>query len=166
MIEKNQNSVNEMEVETEMNWDNLAAQASAVDDVISPQTSQSIEESKEDEPEVETGELVTEAVQVLAEVFAPNWNVQKEESEKLGTIYGALLDKYFPDSGIEKFGLELTAILVTGMIVKSRKGIPLRLEKEVVTGAEEKSPPQDTEQIIHQEIKSDAVLKPKKVKNA
>lgn len=110
----------------EQEWAVLAAQAKALDGEISPETQ--LIENPEAEPEIEisSGELMAQVIQVTADIAAPNWKIQQEESEQLGNVYGALLDKYLPDSGLNNFGLEISALLVTGMVLKSRAGIPLR----------------------------------------
>ena len=162
MTEENQTSVDE----SETNWDNLEAQAAEVDNILMPPTS-SLNQTEPAEPEIQTGELLTQAFQVIADVFAPNWELKKEESEQLGAVYGALIDKHLPDSGVEKYGLEITAVLVTGMIVKSRKGIPLRKPEKEVNESQPEKPKEKTVNDIdasHQNVKS-GVLAPKGVKH-
>ena len=114
----------------EQEWAVLAAQAKALDGEISPETQ--LIENPEAEPEIDisSGELMTEVIQVTADALAPNWEIQPEESEKLGTVYGALLDKYLPDNGLSNYGLEISALLATAIVFKSRSGIPLRKPKE------------------------------------
>jgi hypothetical protein len=123
MIEENEP---DLAAESEMDWGNLEAQAANVDDVNTP------ESAKESPPEdeISSGDLVAQAIQVTADFIAPNWNIKPEESEQLGNVYGALLDKYMPDSDFSKYGLELSALLVTGMILKSRAGVPLRKKEK------------------------------------
>lgn len=112
--------------ESEMNWEQLEAQAATVDDINSPTP---INDESPQEEEISSGDLVAQAIQVTADFIAPNWEIKEEESEQLGKVYGALLDKYLPDSDFSKYGLELSALLVTGMILKSRAGVPLKKEK-------------------------------------
>lgn len=152
------------DIESEFNWEQLDAQAAAIDNVNLP-TPEAKE--TEPEPEVSSGELVGEAIQVVADIFAPNWQVQPQESEKLGVVYGALLDKYMPDSGIDKFGLEISALLVTGMIIKSRSGIPLRKPKPKENDAKqvEQSQVVTGEQTPHEQIAPSTTLEAKAVKH-
>lgn len=77
-------------------------------------------------PEISSEELMSDVVLATSSIFAPNWEIQPEEANQLGSVYGKLLDKYLPDSGLDKYGLEISAVVVTGMIIKSRAGIPLR----------------------------------------
>ncbi len=140
-------------IESEFNWDKLEAQAADVDNINSPTTVVG-ESQKEPEPEVTSAELLSQAIQITADVVAPNWQIQPEESEQLGTVYGALLDKYMPDSGLDRFGLEISALLVTGLIIKSRSGIPLRKP-------DDKKPPLENSA---EQVKS-GVLEPKAVKH-
>ena len=130
-------------MESDFNWDNLEVQASAIDDLNQPTTAQS-ENVPDPVPEPTTGELLTEVIQITADVAAPNWQIQREESEQLGSVYGALLDKYMPDAGLGKYGIEISAVLVTGMIIKSRAGIPLRAPKEKPEETTEKTPEQSS----------------------
>lgn len=112
--------------ESEMDWGKLEAQAAAIDDINSPQAA----DDSPPEPEISSAELVGQAIQVTADLIAPNWKIQGEESQQLGVVYGALLDKYLPDSDFSKYGLEISALIVTGMILKSRAGVPLQKEKK------------------------------------
>lgn len=84
----------------------------------------------EAEPEIESAALVTQVVQMSADIFAPNWQIQPEESAQLGQVYGKLLDKYLPNSGLDKYGLELSALMATAMIIGSRAGTPLKEKPE------------------------------------
>lgn len=122
-------NTNDSVIEAEFNWDNLEAQAADIDNLNQPVNAQN-ENAPEPIPEPTTGELLAEVIQITADIVAPNWQIQKEESEQLGAVYGALIDKYMPDAGLGKYGLEISAVLVTGIIIKGRAGIPLRKPKE------------------------------------
>lgn len=152
------------DIESEFDWDKLDAQAAEIDNINLP--SSEVKET-EPEPEVSSGELVAQAIQVTADLIAPNWQIQPQESEKLGVVYGALLDKYMPDSGIDKFGLEISALLVTGMIIKSRSGIPLRKPKpkDDEKSAIEQQAPVTSEQVVHEQVAASATLEAKAVKH-
>jgi hypothetical protein len=146
--------------ESNFDWSKLEAQAAAIDGEDSPE----ITPATEPEQEISSAELVGQAIQVMADVVAPNWEIKPKESEQLGVVYGALLDKYMPESGFDKYGLEISALLVTGMVLKSRSGISLRKpknENEKTSQISAKS----TVDASHQQVVS-GVLSPKAVKNA
>ncbi|GLX80884.1 hypothetical protein [Thalassotalea eurytherma] len=102
----------------------------------------------EAEPEIESAALVSQVIQVSADIFAPNWKIQAEESAQLGQVYGKLLDKYLPDSGLDKYGLELSALMVTAMVIGSRAGVPLKEKPE-------KKPDTQSNVIEPSEVKAD-----------
>lgn len=105
-------------------WADLEQKAQIIDGKDSlPQQS---EIQTEEAQGITSADLMQQTIQVLSDVFAPNWGIQHEESEQLGAIYGALIDKYLPETNVDKFGLEISAVLVTGMILKTRLGVPLR----------------------------------------
>lgn len=112
-------------------WGSLSIQATALDNELAPPTIQEIEPVKA-EPEVETAELLAPVIAITANILAPNWQITDDETNQLATVYGALLDKYLPDNPASKYGLEITALMTTGLIFAARKGMPMKLsEKEV-----------------------------------
>jgi len=124
---------NDAPVINEQEWANVVAEAADIDETDAPLTGG---KPVNEEMEISSAELMADVVQVTADVFAPNWDLQREESAQLGSVYGALLDKYMPDSGLDKYGLELSALMVTAMVLKSRAGIPLKKEKEPAENSE------------------------------
>ena len=68
-------------------------------------------------------DLVMPLVALGCNLLAPAWDIQAEEVDALSSAYGDLLDKYFPD-GAGAFGVELSALLVTGAIIAPRLGKP------------------------------------------
>lgn len=118
---------NDAPVINEQEWANVYAEAADIDEIDAPLTG---ENPVNDENDISSAALMADVVQVTADIFAPNWDIQREESEQLGTVYGALLDKYVPDSGLDKYGLELSALMVTAMVLKSRAGVPLKKPEE------------------------------------
>lgn len=68
-------------------------------------------------------ELVMPVVALGCNLLAPAWEIQPEEVDALSSAYGELLDKYFPE-GAGAFGVELSALLVTGAIIAPRLGKP------------------------------------------
>lgn len=124
---KNEITENDAPVINEQEWANVYAEAAEVDETDAPITG---EQSVNEVEEISSAALMADVVQVTADIFAPNWDIQREESEQLGTVYGALLDKYVPDSGLDKYGLELSALMVTAMVIKSRAGVPLKKAPE------------------------------------
>lgn len=108
-------------------WSRLADEALSVDQkagVLSDEMAAELAADESPEPEIQSAALLTDAIQATAGIFAPNWDLKREECEQLGTVYGALLDKYMPDSGLDKYGLEISAVMVTAMVLKSRAGVP------------------------------------------
>lgn len=156
-------------------WQALINQGAALDEKLNPQVTDSGNEPKSmlsepEDPEIESGALMGEVVQTVADIFAPNWQMQAEESEALGNVYGKLLDKYMPDSGLNKYGLEISAVLVTGMFLKSRKGVPMKIENEKPeenpeqkADASESETTEESQEIVNQS--SSNVLIPKAVKS-
>lgn len=118
----------ETDVSESDEWARLEMGAANLDGELSPELP-TAENIAPEETGIETGELLAQAIQASADIFAPNWHIEPEESEQLGIAYGALLDKYLPDSGLDKYGLEISALLITGMVFKSRAGVPLKKPK-------------------------------------
>tara|TARA_Y100000994_G_C15703663_1_gene446400 strand:+ start:1284 stop:1778 length:495 start_codon:yes stop_codon:yes gene_type:complete len=133
----------------------LTAEGEALDGEQNPLTG----ETPDKEPaelEIPTGELMAQVVQTTADIFAPNWEIQPDESEALGNAYGALLDKYMPDSGLDKWGLEITALMVTGMVIRSRAGVPLKKKpKSEKTRQGEKNEPEEKQEVKESEPKQE-----------
>lgn len=126
----------------------LASEAAALDGEESPVNGK---EAESVEAELSTGELMATAIQATADIIAPNWDIQSEESEALGNAYGALIDKYLPDNGLNNYGVEITALLVTGMVFKSRAGVPLRKPEKPEKAEESQKSSQEQAQEKSQE---------------
>jgi hypothetical protein len=77
----------------------------------------------------ETQEILQPVLSMGFGILAPNWQVQPEEVEQLSEVYAALLDKYFPD-GMGDYGVEITAVMVTGAIVLPRLKTPRKVEQK------------------------------------
>jgi hypothetical protein len=88
-----------------------------------------IEDSTNNEPEMQTSEILFPIIAMGFDIVVPQWKVRKEEKQALAEAYGALLDKYFPDAG-NYFGVEITALMATGMICMPRV-LADKKEKEV-----------------------------------
>lgn len=132
-------------------WDDLAFKAQQFESKLSVNESGPVEDGeKADSLELSSAELLTDAVSITAEIFAPNWHITPEEAGQLGGVYGKLLDKYAPETDFSKWMPEIGAVMVTGMIIKSRIGVPLKLEppkSDDETQGQEKEPEQ--QQVIH-----------------
>lgn len=95
---------------------------------------QNSNEKRVDIPEVPTGEVVASLLSVTFALIATkkgeHWNLAPDEAETAGDAYGAVIDKYFPDS-IGNMGVEITALMVTAMLVTPRmmENAPLETEK-------------------------------------
>lgn len=88
-----------------------------------------IEAPVDESEQVSTEEVLFPIVCMAFDVMVPHWKVKEKEKKALSEAYGALLDKYFPNS-TEYLGVEITALMVTGMICMPRI-IEGRQEKEV-----------------------------------
>lgn len=53
------------------------------------------------------------------DILAPNWKVSQDEKKQLSVVYGALIDKYFPDWAT-RFGPEIACCVVTGAVFAPR----------------------------------------------
>jgi len=87
-------------------------------------------EPENQEPEISTSELLAPILGIGFATLAPNWKVSPDEVNQLSQAYGALIDKYLPDNGLDRFGPEISAIMVTAMIIMPRASIP-RKEKKI-----------------------------------
>ena len=81
------------------------------------------------EPTIPTGQLLVMVLDPAFQILAPNWKVTQTEVKQLAEAYGAVIDKYWPD-GLTQYGPEVSAILITAMIVAPRAGTPPKLEKK------------------------------------
>lgn len=95
-------------------------------------------ENDQQAPEISTREMLAPVIHSAFQILAPNWNVKEKESGQLATVWGAVLDKYFPDGVMNNFGLEIAAISTTAMIVLPR----IRTPRKEKPKAEEKAPNQ------------------------
>ncbi len=80
-------------------------------------------------PAVPTDKLLVMVLDPAFQILAPNWKIRQGEVEQLATAYAAVIDKYFPDS-LNAYGPEISAVLVTAMILAPRAGTPPKVEKE------------------------------------
>lgn len=71
-----------------------------------------------------TQEIIAPIFSVVSKLVVPNWNISDEEVEALSEAYSGLLDKYYPEGVQKKFSVEISALLVTAMIVAPRVGTP------------------------------------------
>jgi len=156
----------ENEVELSADWAQLEQQASKVDAELNPQSEQQeIEQAQAAEQELSIAELLTPAIKVTGDIFAPNWHLSDDECQQLGAAYGALIDKYLPDNDLSKYSVEIAAVMVTGLVFGSRIGKPLREKKpekrEQKTVNEQKSVTGKEQQ----QFSYETVLTPKAVVN-
>lgn len=81
------------------------------------------------EPVIPTEKLCEMLLAPCFMIFAPNWKVSEQEVQTLAGAYGAVLDKYFPD-GLGDWAPEISAVLVTAMIVAPRMNKPRKVEEK------------------------------------
>lgn len=111
----------------------LEKQAEKIDAAAGLYDSDDISENEQNERaplDAELLELVTNVVGVTAHTFAPNWDLKPTEIRDISSAYAKLLQKYLPDNGFDKYGEEINAVLITLIIVQSRKGKPLKIDEK------------------------------------
>lgn len=86
--------------------------------------SQAEQENQQTIAEVSTREILAPIIHSAFMILCPNWKVKEKESGQLATVWGAVLDKYYPDGVMNQFGLEIAAISTTAMIVLPRLKVP------------------------------------------
>ena len=76
------------------------------------------------EPEImPMAELIRPTLRMVFDKAAPAWRVSDAEVKGLADVYGALIDKYFP-GGVGRWGLELSALMLTFAVLGPRWGTP------------------------------------------
>lgn len=80
-------------------------------------------------PSIPTEKLCEMLLAPCFMIFAPNWKVSEQEVQTLAGAYGAVLDKYFPD-GLGDWAPEISAVLVTAMVITPRMGKPAKVEEK------------------------------------
>lgn len=77
---------------------------------------------------LETAEAITAILHISFELIAArkgaHWKMSLDEATEAGKAYGAVIDKYYPDTMI---GVEVTAITVTAMVLIPRMAIDRQL---------------------------------------
>jgi len=87
------------------------------------------------EQAAETKQALVMVIGPAFSLLAPAWNVQDQEVEALADAYAALLDKYWP-GGLQGFGVEINALLITLAVFGPRLKMPRKIEEKVVTEGE------------------------------
>lgn len=107
--------------------DSLAAEAARLDqDGIATFAKQEPAPEAAPVPEVTTAEVLRPLMRAGFDILAPKWKVSDEESYQLATAYAAVLDKYFPDGVMGRWGAEFNAIILTVAIIGPRLKIAPR----------------------------------------
>lgn len=91
-------------------------------------------------PEITTAEVLRPLMRAGFDILAPKWKVSDEESSQLATAYAAVLDKYFPDGVMGRWGAEFNAIILTVAIIGPRLKIAPRDAPKEKTEAAPRSP--------------------------
>ncbi|MCU7841829.1 MAG: hypothetical protein KZQ94_20945 [Candidatus Thiodiazotropha sp. (ex Troendleina suluensis)] len=64
-------------------------------------------------------------------ILCPAWGITEDECRTLSDAYGALVDKYAKDTVfMEAYKKEITAVVMTAMIIGPRMKIPRKLESK------------------------------------
>lgn len=79
------------------------------------------------QPEIPTGAFLQSILAPVFAMFAPNWRVSEAEVSQLAETWGAVIDKWFPDGVLNRFGPEIAAASVTIMVFAPRMKIPPKL---------------------------------------
>lgn len=75
-------------------------------------------------PEVPAKALLQPLLTLAFAKAAPAWKVTAAEVAELSEAWGALVDKWAPGGLLNKYGLEITALLVTVQVLAPRFGQP------------------------------------------
>ena len=86
--------------------------------------------AEEAAPQISTAEIIKPVLQLGFGIAAPAWKMSDAEIDALANAYGPLLDKYFPDGILNRFGVEITAIAVTVAVIGPRVNQPRKVEPE------------------------------------
>lgn len=76
--------------------------------------------------EMSTAEAIVPILRIGFDLLAPNWQVTDAECGMLGQAYGPLLDKYL---GYFDFGVEMTALIATALVIGPRTKKPRKEPK-------------------------------------
>lgn len=104
----------------------LANEAAALDAAAMPAAEDGNAQNPEAAPTVSTADMLRPLLKVTFDLLAPNWKVEEKESAALSDAYAAVLDKYFPDGVVSRWGVEINALLITVAIIGPRIKIPPR----------------------------------------
>lgn len=99
--------------------DALALEAGP-DEVEQPATA----EQQPPAPDVPAKALLQPLLTLAFAKAAPAWKVTSAEVAELSEAWGALVDKWAPGGLLNKYGLEITALLVTVQVLAPRFGHP------------------------------------------
>lgn len=145
-----------MSEETVPDFDRIDAAADQLEKScnVVPITGENSVNGNEPEIEASTAEILNGLLGAGFQILAPNWQVSPQETEQLSQAYGAVVDKYFPDTGLGDFGAEITAVMLTLAIVGPRRSIP-RTPEIAKKLAEEKAEQEGQQK--HPEIKMNEV---------
>jgi len=82
-------------------------------------------------PEIPTAELLKPVLSVSWSVLNPSHPLSDGHSAALAEAYAPLIDKYFPNIA-NSMGVELNAVIITGMVIAERmaESAAIRAEKE------------------------------------
>lgn len=108
----------------------LQHEAAQIDASVSPAAAaaQQQQAAAANQQEAEWAALVVGLGAPVAQILAPNWQIQRAELEALGNAWAPILQQYFPD-GPGSMGPWPGAILCTAMVVGPRIGVPRHLPK-------------------------------------
>ena len=75
-------------------------------------------------------DVLAPAIQLTADIAAPNWKITEDESQSLATAWGNVIEVWLPGATLDPKWMALgLAAATTAVIAKSRAGVPLRQPK-------------------------------------
>ncbi|WP_333609154.1 hypothetical protein [Arsukibacterium sp.] len=91
----------------------------------------SVDTSQElSEVEFSMADVLSPAIQLTADMLAPNWAITEEESQALGGVWGQVIEVWLPGATLDpKWAALGLAAATTAVIAKSRAGVPMRKPK-------------------------------------
>jgi hypothetical protein len=109
---------------SDINDDNLKVELDSLEsEAIQSEPINEENQTASEQLQPETKQLISPIVSMACDLLAPNWGIQQTEKDVLCESYAEVIDKYFP-SGLENFGVELNALLITAAIFGPRISLP------------------------------------------
>jgi hypothetical protein len=113
--------------------DNEAADwsiAQSLADGVTVNTGEPVPAEQLSEVDFTMADVLASAIQLTADIAAPNWKITEDESQSLATAWGNVIEVWLPGATLNPKWMALgLAAATTAVIAKSRAGVPLRQPK-------------------------------------